>query len=203
MPPNTRIHSGKTAVQNWKAWFVNTEGWILSVKVYQNEAITFPHKLMCLSRCLIFEYPVLNIYYLTMYRPWNYFFFFFKYLFVCTRSYLFIYFYIYFYIYFWLCWVFLSVRGLSPVAASGDHSSSRCAGPFTIAASPAAEHRPQTRRLSSRGSRAQPLRGMWDPPRPGLEPASPALAGRLSTTASPGKPWNYFLFPLIKSESNQ
>ena len=30
---------------------------------------------------------------------------------------------------------------------------------------------------------------MWDPPRPGLEPVSPALAGRLSTTAPPGKPW--------------
>ena len=32
------------------------------------------------------------------------------------------------FIYFWLCWVFVSVRGLSPVAASGVHSSSRCAG---------------------------------------------------------------------------
>ena len=30
--------------------------------------------------------------------------------------------------YFWLCWVFVSVRGLSPVVASGGHSSSRCAG---------------------------------------------------------------------------
>ena len=30
--------------------------------------------------------------------------------------------------YFWLCWVFVSVRGLSLVAASGGHSSSRCAG---------------------------------------------------------------------------
>ena len=29
---------------------------------------------------------------------------------------------------------------------------------------------------------------MWDPPRPGLEPVSPAPAGRLSTTAPPGKP---------------
>ena len=28
----------------------------------------------------------------------------------------------------WLCWVFVSVRGLSLVAASGGHSSSRCAG---------------------------------------------------------------------------
>ena len=60
-------------------------------------------------------------------------------------------------------------------------------GPLTIAAS-LVEHRLQTRRLSSRGSRAQLLRGMWDPPRPGLEPTSPASAGRLSTTAPPGKP---------------
>ena len=29
---------------------------------------------------------------------------------------------------------------------------------------------------------------MWDPPRPGLEPVSPALAGGFSTTAPPGKP---------------
>ena len=33
-----------------------------------------------------------------------------------------------YFIYFWLCWVFVSVRGLSPAAASGGHSSSRCAG---------------------------------------------------------------------------
>ena len=64
--------------------------------------------------------------------------------------------------------------------------------PLTIAASLAAEHRLQTRRLSSCGSRAQPLHGMWDPPRPGLEPVSPALAGRLSTTAPPGKPYHSF-----------
>ena len=61
-------------------------------------------------------------------------------------------------------------------------------GPPTIAASLVAEHRLQTRRLSNCGPRAQLLRGMWDLPRPGLEPASPALAGRLSTTAPPGKP---------------
>ena len=30
--------------------------------------------------------------------------------------------------YLWVCWVFVSVRGLSPVVASGGHSSSRCAG---------------------------------------------------------------------------
>ena len=33
-----------------------------------------------------------------------------------------------FIIYFWLRWVFVSVRGLSLVVASGGHSSSRCAG---------------------------------------------------------------------------
>ena len=32
------------------------------------------------------------------------------------------------FIYFWLCWVFVSVQGLFLVAASGGHSSSRCAG---------------------------------------------------------------------------
>ena len=66
-------------------------------------------------------------------------------------------------------------------------------GPYTIAASLVAEHRLQTNRLQTRrlgnsGSRAQLLRGMWDLPRPGLEPASPALAGRFSTTAPSGKP---------------
>ena len=29
---------------------------------------------------------------------------------------------------FWVCWVFVSVRGLSPVPANGGHSPSRCAG---------------------------------------------------------------------------
>ena len=61
-------------------------------------------------------------------------------------------------------------------------------GPLTIAASLVAGHKLQTRRLSSCGSRAQPLRGMGDLPRPGLESVSPALAGEFSTTAPPGKP---------------
>ena len=58
-----------------------------------------------------------------------------------------------------------------------------------------AEHRLQTHKLSICGSRAQLLCGMWDLPRPGLKPVSPALAGRLSTTAPPGKaPNNLFLY---------
>ena len=34
----------------------------------------------------------------------------------------------YLFIYLWLCWVFVYVRGLSLVGASGGHSSTRCAG---------------------------------------------------------------------------
>ena len=67
--------------------------------------------------------------------------------------------------------------------------------PLIIVASLVAEHRLQMRRLSNCGSWAQLLRGMWDLPRPGLEPVSPALAGRFSTTAPPGMP--YYLFLII------
>ena len=42
---------------------------------------------------------------------------------------------------------------------------------------------------------------MWDLPTPGLEPASPALAGRLSTTAPPGKPYFYFSKLLFEEEN--
>ena len=73
-------------------------------------------------------------------------------------------------------------------------------GPLTIVASLAAEHRPQTRRLSSCGSRAQLLRGTWDPRRPGLEPVSSALAGRFSTTA-PGKPPEAFLKTIFEQQA--
>ena len=58
------------------------------------------------------------------------------------------------------------------------------------------------RRLSSCGAQAQLLCGMWDLPRPGLEPASPALAGRLSTTAPPGKPHSLFNDLPIKGRLN-
>ena len=60
--------------------------------------------------------------------------------------------------------------------------------PLTVTASLVVEHRLQTCRLSSCGSRAYLLCGMWDLPRPGLKPVSPALAGGFSTTAPPGKP---------------
>ena len=89
---------------------------------------------------------------------------------------------------------FLAVLGLRFCARAFSSCGKRgplfiaVRGPLTITASLIAEHRLQTHRLSSCGSWAQLLRGMWDLPRPGLEPVSPALAGRFSTTASPGKP---------------
>ena len=93
------------------------------------------------------------------------------------------------FIYLWLCWVFISVRGLSLVAASGGHSSLRCAGLSLLRPVP----------LRSTGSRragsvvvAHRLScsvacGIF--PDQDLNPVSPALAGGFLTTAPPGKPW--------------
>ena len=104
------------------------------------------------------------------------------------------------FIYFWLCWVFVAAHGLSLVAVSGDYSSLRYTGlslrwllllqsmGFSSCGSRALEHR-----LSSCGALVQLLRGMWDLPTPGLEPVSPALAGRFLTTVPPGKPKLLFL----------
>ena len=105
---------------------------------------------------------------------------------ICLFFYLFIY-------------LFMAVLGLRFCARAFSSCGERgplfiaVHGPLVIAASLVAEHRLQTRRLSSCGSRAQPLCSMWDLPRPGLEPVSPALAGRFSTTAPRGKP-NICLF---------
>ena len=99
----------------------------------------------------------------------------------------------------------LCVRALPSCSKRGPLSIA-VHGPLTITASLVAEHRLQTRRLSNCGSRAQPLRGMWDLPRPGLQPVSPALAGRLSTTAPPGKPpgcLHFFSFCFLYSVLQQ
>ena len=84
------------------------------------------------------------------------------------------------------------VRAFSSCGKRGPLFIAVC-GSLTIVASLVAEHRLQTCKLSNCGSRTQLLCGMWDPPRPGLEPVSPELAGRFSTTAPPGKPFSQFL----------
>ena len=97
-------------------------------------------------------------------------------------------------------YLFLAVLGLRFCARAFSSCGERgplliaVRGPLTVEASPVLEHRLQTRRLSSCGSRAQLLGGTWDPPRPGHEPVSPALAGRLPTTAPPGKPLIHSFF---------
>ena len=105
-----------------------------------------------------------------------------------------VYFHYFYYYYLIFKNLFLAVLGLCFCARAFSSCGKRgplfirVCGPLTIVASLVAEHRLQTRRLSNCGSRTQLLRGMWDIPRPGLEPVSPALAGRFSTTAPPEKP---------------
>ena len=103
--------------------------------------------------------------------------------------------------------LFLAVWGLRFCARAFSSCGERgplfiaVCGPLTIAASLVAEHRLQTRRLSNCGSRAQLLHGMWDLPRPGIEPLSPALAGRFSTTAPPGKPPRQYFLRMLQLKS--
>ena len=89
------------------------------------------------------------------------------------------------FVHLWLCWVFITERGLSPVAESGGQSSLPCAGlslaGFSRCSSRALEHQ-----LSADGLPC----GMSGPPGPRIKPASPALAGRFSTTGPPGKSSN-------------
>ena len=105
------------------------------------------------------------------------------------------------FIYLWLCWVFVSMRGLSPVAASGGHSSSRCAGlslsrPLLLrstgsrrAGSVIVAHRPSCSAacgiFPDQGSNPCPLHWQADS-QPLCHQGSPA--GGFLTTAPPGKP---------------
>ena len=81
--------------------------------------------------------------------------------------------------FFFLIYLFLAVLGLRFCARAFSSCGKRgpffitVHGPLAVAASLVAEHGLQTCRLSSCGSQDQLLRGMWDLPRPGLEPVSP------------------------------
>ena len=104
---------------------------------------------------------------------------------------------------FWPHWGFVAVHRLSLVVVSGGYSSLQCMGfssRWLLLLQSTGSRRVGfnscgtwasvvvARGLSSCGARAQLLCGMWDLPRPGLEPVSPALASGFLATAPPGKP---------------
>ena len=105
-----------------------------------------------------------------------------------------------------MCWVFVSVQGLSLVAASGGHSSSWCAGlslsrPLLLrstgsrhAGSVIVAHGPSCSAaygiFPDRGSNPCPLHWQADS-QPLCHQGSPA--GGFLTTAPPGKPKQYTL----------
>ena len=74
-------------------------------------------------------------------------------------------------------------------------------GPLTIAASLVAEHRLQTRRLSNCASRAQLLRGMWDPPRTRARTRVPCIGRQtLNHCATREAPKTHILIVSLPSE---
>ena len=85
----------------------------------------------------------------------------------------------------WPCWVFIAARGLPLVAASRGYSLLQHTG-FSFL---------WLFFLQTTGSRAQAqlLHSMWNLPRPGTEPVSPALAGGLLSTGPPGKSYTFIL----------
>ena len=91
--------------------------------------------------------------------------------------------------------LFVAVRGLLIAVASRCRARALGMRASVVVAHGLSSCGPQAleRRLSSCGTRAQLFRGMWDLPRPGLKPVSPALAGGFLTTAPSGKSSNAVL----------
>ena len=72
-------------------------------------------------------------------------------------------------------------------------------GLLLAVASLVVEHRLQVHGLSSCGSRAQLLHGMWDLPGPGIKPVSPALTGGFLTITPAGKSLSQHLETFLHS----
>ena len=86
---------------------------------------------------------------------------------------------------FWLHWACVAARELSLVAASRGYSLVAAYRLRIAVASLVAEHR--LRVFTRYSARASLPRSMWNLPRSGIEPGSPALAGGFLTTRPPGK----------------
>ena len=98
----------------------------------------------------------------------------------------------------WLLWVFVALHRLSLVAAIRGYSSLRSVGfslqrlllhimSFRCAGFNRCSTRDLVSRLSSCGTWAQLLHGMWNPPGPGIKPVSLALAGGFLSTVPLGR----------------
>ena len=100
----------------------------------------------------------------------------------------------------WLHWVFIAACGLSVVAERRGYSSLRCLG-FSLQwllllPSTGSRHMGFSNfcsqalelRLSNSGAQAWLLQGMWNLPRPGLEPMFPVLVSGFLTTGPRGSP---------------
>ena len=86
---------------------------------------------------------------------------------------------------FQLCWVFIAAWAAPPAgvteAVAGFIAGASLAAGRGLPCLGAREHR------LSWGTEAYLPPGTWDLPRPGIEPMSPALAGRFLSTMPPGK----------------
>ena len=110
----------------------------------------------------------------------------------------------YVFLFFQLCWIFIAMCRFPLVVVSRGYSFLWCVG-FSccraqalgtwpsIVAAPRAQllwcGGPRVCRLQRLWHRAQIAQGMWNLPRPGVEPVSPALAGGFPSTGPPGKSW--------------
>ena len=86
----------------------------------------------------------------------------------------------------WLCWVFVAVRAFLQLRPAGLPSgcsawASPCGGSSRCGAQSLGHL------LSGCGAWASLLCGLWNLPRPAIEPMSPTLAGEFFTTEPPGK----------------
>ena len=84
---------------------------------------------------------------------------------------------------------FIAVHQLSLIAASRDYSSYLSTGSRAHTHTHTHTHTQTLEHtgFSSCGTQAQLVWGMWDLPRPGINPVFPALAGRFLTNGPPGK----------------
>ena len=109
---------------------------------------------------------------------------------------------VFIYLFMAVCWVFVSVRGLPPVVATGGHSSSRCAG--LSLSRPLLLRSTGSRRAGSaivaHGPSRSAARGIL--PDQGSNPCPPHWQADSQPLRHQGSPICIFLIPLIRLKVN-